>query len=222
MALAKNKALNVPVTLLIGSTSYEVSMKSVTRKQSSEYPYKYWKLFPLRTLLPIYMVQCWKCNTNYPLQEINGHYQCKNCLASMKLCSHLRELKARLTNKSSIKVILSKNLCLQICFLQVTWSLMERLPQTRLGKLAASSTHAELLEHCDGYDPDTNEIKFARWPICQIKGQTVGLFQAAHQQQYRLLTVWPISSVILNWKTTLSLFWRLTVSGTEIVACYQY
>ena len=29
MALAKNKALNVPVTLLIGSTSYEVSMKSI-------------------------------------------------------------------------------------------------------------------------------------------------------------------------------------------------
>ena len=41
---------------------------------------------------------------------------------------------------------------------------MERLPQTRLGKVAACNTYSDILEHCDGYDPELNEFKFLRQP----------------------------------------------------------
>ena len=47
-------------------------------------------------------------------------------------------------------------------FFQATWSLLERLPQTRLGKLGVCRTREEMMELCDGYDPDLNEYRFDR------------------------------------------------------------
>ena len=45
-----------------------------------------------------------------------------------------------------------------------TWSLLERLPQTRLGKLRACRTEEEILKLCDAFDPDANEYSFERQP----------------------------------------------------------
>ena len=39
---------------------------------------------------------------------------------------------------------------------------MERLPQTRLGKLRVCRTEEEILELCKGYDPELNEYTFER------------------------------------------------------------
>ena len=52
-------------------------------------------------------------------------------------------------------------LFLNLC-LQATWSLLERLPQTRLGKLGSCRTREEMMDLCDGYDPDLNEYRFDR------------------------------------------------------------
>lgn len=47
---------------------------------------------------------------------------------------------------------------------EATWSLLERLPQTRLGKLRKCQTDQEVLELCAGFNPETNEYKFDRQP----------------------------------------------------------
>jgi hypothetical protein len=52
----------------------------------------------------------------------------------------------------------------EISLPQATWSLLERLPQTRLGKLRSCRSEEEVLELCDAFDPDTNEYKFNRQP----------------------------------------------------------
>jgi len=46
----------------------------------------------------------------------------------------------------------------------MTWSLMEQLPQTRLGRLQQVRTVDEVMKYCDGYNPATNEFKFGRGP----------------------------------------------------------
>ena len=48
--------------------------------------------------------------------------------------------------------------------MQATWSLLERLPQTRLGKLRSCRTEEEILKLADGFDPDLNEYYFDRQP----------------------------------------------------------
>lgn len=47
---------------------------------------------------------------------------------------------------------------------KVTWSLIKRLPQTRLGHLNQVRTEEELFKYCDGYIPDSNEFIFHRGP----------------------------------------------------------
>lgn len=47
---------------------------------------------------------------------------------------------------------------------QVTWDLLDKLPQSRLGKLRKCHTEAEILELADGYDAEANEFFFKRHP----------------------------------------------------------
>lgn len=47
---------------------------------------------------------------------------------------------------------------------EVTWDLLDKLPQSRLGKLRKCHTEAEILELADGYDGEANEFFFKRHP----------------------------------------------------------
>ena len=47
---------------------------------------------------------------------------------------------------------------------QVSWSLLDKLPQTRLGRLRKCRSEEEILELADGYDPEKNEFYFNRQP----------------------------------------------------------
>ena len=46
----------------------------------------------------------------------------------------------------------------------VSWSLIERLPQTRLGKLRRAGSTQEILELCDKFNKEDNEYYFDRHP----------------------------------------------------------
>ena len=46
----------------------------------------------------------------------------------------------------------------------VSWVLLERLPQTRLGKLRRAKSTAEILELCDKFNVEDNEYYFDRHP----------------------------------------------------------
>eukprot|EP00090_Calanus_glacialis_P008953 TRINITY_DN17274_c0_g1_i1.p1 TRINITY_DN17274_c0_g1~~TRINITY_DN17274_c0_g1_i1.p1 ORF type:complete len:566 (-),score=77.28 TRINITY_DN17274_c0_g1_i1:155-1852(-) len=46
----------------------------------------------------------------------------------------------------------------------VSWSLLERLPQTRLGRLRSCRTNEEILELCDKFNIEDNEYYFDRHP----------------------------------------------------------
>ena len=47
---------------------------------------------------------------------------------------------------------------------EVNWSLLDKLPQTRLGRLRKCRSEEEILELADGYDPEKNEFYFNRQP----------------------------------------------------------
>ena len=47
---------------------------------------------------------------------------------------------------------------------QVTWKLIDKLPQSRIGRLHKCRTEEEILELADGYDPHNNEYFFHRQP----------------------------------------------------------
>ena len=47
---------------------------------------------------------------------------------------------------------------------EVSWALLDKLPQSRLGRLRKCRTEEEVLEVADGYDPDRNEFFFHRQP----------------------------------------------------------
>ncbi len=49
-------------------------------------------------------------------------------------------------------------------FFQVTWSLLERLPQTRLGRLRKCRNEEEILTLADSYNAEKNEFRFERQP----------------------------------------------------------
>ena len=46
----------------------------------------------------------------------------------------------------------------------MSWVLLERLPQTRLGKLRRAKSTAEILELCDKFNVEDNEYYFDRHP----------------------------------------------------------
>ena len=46
----------------------------------------------------------------------------------------------------------------------VSWSLLDRLPQTRLGKLRRARNTQEILELCDKFNIEDNEYYFDRHP----------------------------------------------------------
>ena len=47
---------------------------------------------------------------------------------------------------------------------ELSWALLDKLPQSRLGRLRKCRTEEEVLEVADGYDPDRNEFFFHRQP----------------------------------------------------------
>ena len=55
------------------------------------------------------------------------------------------------------------NVCLQVSFALrffVSWNLLERLPQTRLGRLRSCRTTEEILELCDKFNIEVEESDF--------------------------------------------------------------
>ena len=75
-------------------------------------------------------------------------------------------------NEESMDLLLAKNLSqdrlvrLNIggTIFEVSWSLLDKLPQTRLGRLSKCRSEEEILELADGYDPEKNEFYFNRQP----------------------------------------------------------
>jgi hypothetical protein len=68
--------------------------------------------------------------------------------------------------------------------LKISWTLMEQLPQTRLGRLQQVRTVDELMKYCDGYDPIENEFRFQRGPRnfdCVINFLRTGLLHLGEE-----------------------------------------
>ena len=53
---------------------------------------------------------------------------------------------------------------LEIFRFYVSWSLIDRLPQTRLGKLRRAQSTQEILDLCDKFNKEDNEYYFDRHP----------------------------------------------------------